>query len=113
MNNNFLKNLGLLGLLFIGLEGKAQQNNQPLPQPVIPDYVADPSVVNFNGTYYLYGTSDIDRDLQEMGLPVVWTSKDFVNWSYKGTLFQGIDWNTPYTYGPEGKKKNGLFQVSG
>jgi hypothetical protein len=110
MNNSFLKNLALLWLLFVGLEVKAQQNNIPLPQPVIPDYIADPSVVNFNGTYYLYGTADIDRDLQEMGPPVVWTSKDLVNWSYKGTLFQGIDWNKPYTYGPEGKKKKGYFR---
>ena len=43
-----------------------------------------------------------------MGPPVVWASKDLVNWSYKGTLFQGIDWNKPYTYGPEGKKKKAL-----
>ena len=109
MQNNFLKNLGLLGLLIIGLEVKAQQN-QPLPQSVIPDYSADPSVAYFDGTYYLYGTSDIDRDLQEMGPPVVWTSKDLVNWSYKGTLFQGIDWNKPYTYGPEGKTRKGYFR---
>lgn len=109
MNNN-LKNLILLWLLFIGLDLKAQQNNRPLPKPVIPDYVADPSVVNFNGTYYLYGTSDIDRGLQEMGPPVVWVSKDLVNWSYKGTIFQGIDWSKPYTYGPEGKKKTGYFR---
>ncbi|HEX8024277.1 family 43 glycosylhydrolase [Mucilaginibacter sp.] len=110
MNNIFLKNLALLWLLFVGFEVKAQQGNRPLPQPVIPDYIADPSVVNFNGTYYLYGTSDIDRDLQEMGPPVVWTSKDLVNWSYKGTLFQDIDWNKPYTYGPEGKNKKGYFR---
>ena len=109
IDNNFLKHVGLLCLLFVGLEAKAQQNNRLLPQPVIPDYVADPSVVNFNGTYYLYGTSDIDRDLKEMGPPVVWTSKDLVNWSYKGTLFEGIDWNKPYSYGPEGKK-TGYFR---
>jgi hypothetical protein len=110
MQNNFLKNLGLLWLFFVGFEGKAQQNNQPLPHPVIPDYSADPSVAYFDGTYYLYGTSDIDRDLQEMGPPVVWASKDLVNWSYKGTLFQGIDWNKPYTYGPEGKTRKGYFR---
>jgi hypothetical protein len=107
--NDLLKNLSLLWILLAGFEVKAQQN-QPLPQPVIPDYIADPSVAYFNGTYYLYGTSDIDRELQEMGPPVVWTSKDLVNWSYKGVLFQGIDWNRPYTYGPEEKEKTGYFR---
>jgi hypothetical protein len=109
MNTNFLKNLGLLWLLIIGLDVNAQQN-PPLPQPVIPDYVADPSVSYFNGTYYLYGTSDIDHGLSEMGPPVVWTSKDLVNWSYKGLLFKGFNWNTPYTFGPDGKKKTGYFR---
>ncbi|TRX11271.1 family 43 glycosylhydrolase [Flavobacterium gawalongense] len=109
MNNNFLKIFGLLWLLLVGYEVEAQQN-QPLPQPVIPDYVADPSVSYFNGIYYLYGTSDIDHGLQEMGPPVVWISKDLVNWSYKGVLFKGFDWNKPYTFGPEGKKKTGYFR---
>lgn len=105
----FRKNNPLWLLFLVGLSVKAQ-NKQALPQPVIPDYVADPSVSYFDGTYYLYGTSDIDHDLQEMGPPVVWTSKDLVNWSYKGTLFQGIEWNKPYTYGPEEKKKKGYFR---
>lgn len=109
MNNNFLKCLALSWLSIVGLAVKAQQN-PPLPQPVIPDYVADPSVSYFNGTYYLYGTSDIDHGLSEMGPPVVWTSKDLVNWSYKGVLFKGYDWNKPYTFGPEGKKKTGYFR---
>ncbi|MFV8325315.1 family 43 glycosylhydrolase [Flavobacterium sp. ZS1P14] len=95
--------------MLVGLEVEAQQN-QPLPQPVIPDYVADPSVSYFNGTYYLYGTSDIDQGLQEMGPPVVWISKDLVNWSYKGILLHGIDWNKAYTYGPEGKMKKGYIR---
>ena len=109
MNNNFLKNLALLALLIFGLKVNAQQN-EALRQPVIPDYVADPSVAYFNGTYYLYGTSDIDHGLLEMGPPVVWTSKDLVNWSYKGVLFKGFDWNKPYSFGPEGKKKTGYFR---
>ncbi|MBA0883887.1 family 43 glycosylhydrolase [Flavobacterium undicola] len=109
MNNNFLKSLELLCLLFIGYQVEAQQN-LPLPQPVIPDYVADPSVSYFNGTYYLYGTSDIDHGLLEMGPPVVWTSKDLVNWSYKGVLFKGFDWQKAHTFGPEGKKKTGYFR---
>ena len=51
--------------------------------PIIPDNIADPSISKFGDTYYLYGTSDIDRGLEEMGPPVVWKSKDFVNWSFE------------------------------
>ncbi len=108
MNNIFFKNLALLGVSIISLAVKAQ--NKPLPQPVIPDYVADPSISYFDGTYYLYGTSDIDKGLQEMGPPVVWKSKDLINWSYKGAILHGIDWQKVHDYGPEGKKKKGYIR---
>lgn len=66
--------------------------------PIIPDNIADPSISKFGDTYYLYGTSDIDRGLEEMGPPVVWKSKDFVNWSFEGTILNEIDWNKPYVF---------------
>jgi beta-xylosidase len=78
---------------------------------VIPDYVADPSVSCFNGTYYLYGTQDIDHGLAQMGPPVVWKSKDLVNWSYNGTLFSNIDFSKSYTYtDAKGAQKTGYFR---
>lgn len=52
--------------------------------PIIPDNIADPSIYKFGDTYYLYGTTDIDEGLKGMGPPVVWKSKDFVNWSFEG-----------------------------
>ena len=52
--------------------------------PVIPDWIADPSVSKFGDTFYLYGTTDIDKELSMAGVPVVWKSKDFVNWSFEG-----------------------------
>ena len=66
--------------------------------PIIPDNIADPSISKFGDTYYLYGTTDIDRGLEEMGPPVVWKSKDFVNWSFEGTILKEIAWNKPYVY---------------
>lgn len=79
--------------------------------PIIPDNIADPSISKFGDTYYLYGTSDIDRGLEEMGPPVVWKSKDFVNWSFEGTILNEIDWNKPYTFiNKEGKKQYGFFR---
>lgn len=52
--------------------------------PIIPDTVADPSVVEFDGMYYLYGTTDIGTGLGASGIPVVWKSADFINWSFTG-----------------------------
>lgn len=79
--------------------------------PVIPDNVADPSVSKFGDTYYLYGTTDIDRGLDQMGPPVVWKSKDFVNWSFEGTLMSGIEWDKPYLFtDSNGNNKYGYFR---
>lgn len=55
---------------------------------LIPDLIADPSVAEFDGTFYLYATTDgAGRGLATSGLPVVWKSKDFLNWSFSGSIF--------------------------
>lgn len=63
--------------------------------PVIPDTVADPTVVNFDGTYYLYATTDVDQELRVSGIPVVWKSDDLLNWSFEGSLMPDLDWTVP------------------
>ncbi|WP_183580874.1 family 43 glycosylhydrolase [Mucilaginibacter sp. X5P1] len=89
----------------------AQINRSDLPHPVVPDYAADPSVVCFGKTYYLYSTSDIGKGLQQMGPPVVWKSTDMVNWSFSGTLIHGMQWDKPYTFDDaKGNKKTGYFR---
>lgn len=46
--------------------------------PLIPGYLSNPSVVFFEGKYWMYGTtySEGDETL------TVWESKDFMNWTY-------------------------------
>ena len=84
---------------------------QTIHNPIIADNIADASVVYFNGTYYLYGTSDIDHGLKQMGPPVVWKSTDLQNWSYSGTLFSGIDFSKPYSYtDSKGAARTGYFR---
>ena len=57
-------------------------------QALIPDMVADPSIVDINGTFYCYATTDgWGQGLATSGTPVVWTSKDFLNWSFQGSSF--------------------------
>ena len=56
--------------------------------PIIPGLFADPSIAKFGDTFYLYATTD------GFGWPtgrwVVWKSKDFVHWSFKGESFKEI-----------------------
>jgi hypothetical protein len=63
--------------------------------PVVPDTLADPTIVNFDGTYYLYATTDVDQELRTSGIPVVWKSKDLLNWSFDGQLMPDLDWTLP------------------
>lgn len=47
--------------------------------PILPGYFADPSIHLFNGTYYIYGTTD--GNTITGGPPSVWSSTDAVNWT--------------------------------
>ncbi len=79
--------------------------------PILPDFVADPSVEMFNNTFYLYGTTDINRGLDKMGIPVVWKSTNFADWSFEGELILGIDWGKAHQYtDKDGNEKTGYFR---
>ncbi len=79
--------------------------------PIIPDHVADGSVSKFGDTYYFYGTTDIDRGLMRCGVPVVWQSKDFVNWSFEGSHIVGPDWHQPVAFtNKDGKSVEGYWR---
>lgn len=78
--------------------------------PIIPDNLADPSVSRFGDTFYLYGTTDIDQGLSKAGTPVVWKSKDFVNWSFEGSHIQGFNWGKGYPYSDEKGSHTGYYR---
>ena len=91
-----------LSILFlvICLLVSAQQTNY---NPLVPDNLADPTIVQFGDTFYLYATSDVGdlkTDLSISGNPVVWKSKDFVNWSFVGICFPGVDWSKNRFWAP-------------
>jgi len=78
------------------LDGQLVQSAMQTPaqrdfgHPIIPDLMADPSVVELDGTFYCNATTDgMGEGLSSSGLPVMWKSKDFVNWSFKGSIFAG------------------------
>ena len=77
--------IGLISCM-VALRGYAQQNL--FGKALVPDMIADASIVEIDGTFYCYTTTDgYGRGLDTSGPPVVWKSKDFVNWSFDGTYF--------------------------
>jgi hypothetical protein len=65
-----------------------QSAQHEFPHALIPDMLADASIVEENGTFYCYATTDgMGQGLATSGLPVVWKSKDFLNWSFAGSVF--------------------------
>ena len=82
-----------------------RQDSSTLP----PDMVADPSIVDIEGTFYCYATTDgWGQGLDTSGTPVVWTSKDFLNWSFEGSSFPSdfdLKYWAPSTIG----RRNGRY----
>ena len=54
-------------------------NSPNTHNPLVPGYYADPTIIEDNGNFYIYATSDMPNwnDTNKMA---VWSSKDFVNW---------------------------------
>lgn len=76
----------LLTVLLAVRSVKGQVN--PFGNPLVPDMIADASIQEIDGVFYCYATTDgYGRGLETSGPPVVWKSKDFLNWSFDGTYF--------------------------
>jgi hypothetical protein len=76
---------------------------------LIPDMMADPSIVDIDGTFYCYATTDgWGQGLATSGTPVVWTSKDFLNWSFEGSSFPS-DFDLKYWAPSTVVRKNGRY----
>lgn len=101
-----LKNVRKFAFLLAMLPLALQSQN-----PIIPDMIADPSIVKFGDTYYCYATTDgYGRGLATSGPPVVWKSKDFVNWSFKGVFFPSAK-NQLYWAPSKVVKANGKYYL--
>lgn len=75
-------------LICFMVEQLVAQVANPFGNALIPDMIADASIVDIDGTFYCYATTDgYGRGLETSGPPVVWKSKDFVHWSFNGIYF--------------------------
>jgi hypothetical protein len=63
----------------IGLSSQSPDAGNPL----LPGYFADPTIVEFDGIYYIYATTD--NEMLASGAPTLWYSRDLLNW-YNYTL---------------------------
>lgn len=78
----------IAGLLAACATSSAAPAPHPFGRPLIPDLVADASIVDIDGVFYCFATTDgWGKHLSTSGTPVVWTSRDFVNWSFDGSIF--------------------------
>jgi len=69
--------------------------------PLVPDLIADPSITEIDGTFYLNATTDgAGGGLASSGMPVVWKSEDFLNWRFSGSIFPS-DFSAKY-WAPSG-----------
>jgi hypothetical protein len=50
------------GILLVFANFLLAQQKRDRFNPIIPDFLADPSLVFFNDTFYMYATTDIDQD---------------------------------------------------
>ena len=76
-------------LLLLGLATfLAAVDSEPFGHALIPDMLADASIIDVDGTFYCYATTDgMGKGLTTSGPPVVWKSKDFLNWSFHSTTY--------------------------
>ena len=84
-----------------------QAQSDPLPvytNPVLPH--ADPSILKWNGEYYLYATGNPIR---------AYHSTDLVHWTEIGPVLHGSDdpdaWNQADVWAPEVVYRNGTFYL--
>lgn len=69
--------LKVLKTSYLNLRKEAEVSAPGSLNPLMPGYGADPTIHKFGDTYYLYSTTT-DRDFEDK--PMVWYSKDLVNW---------------------------------
>ncbi len=79
--------------------------------PVIDGYFADPNIVIFGDTYYIYPTTDGGTDWNSTNFRC-FSSKDLVNWKDEGVILElsDVPWSTGvYGWAPTIAEKDGKY----
>lgn len=81
------------------------------PPPVLPGYHADPHIACFDGTYYIYPTTDGNEGWSSTAF-ICCSSKDLKHWQNHGVILRlGIDvtWADKYAWAPAIATKDGKY----
>ena len=79
--------------------------------PVLPG-CADPDVIFYEGSYYLYATNTDMKDESEMGFKV-YSSPDLVTWTCRGMALKAEDsWGEKNFWAPDIIYRDGIFYLS-
>ncbi len=79
--------------------------------PVLPGYNADPNIVKFGDTYYIYATTDGYPGWSSTSFDA-WSSKDLVHWTKHPKILDlgpGVSWADSRAWAPTIAEKNGKY----
>jgi len=80
------------------------------PAPILEGFTADPNVVIFDDTYYVYPTSDRDQWLTTDFS--AWSSKDLIHWQNEGLVFdvtRDLKWANLRAWAPAVIRRDGKY----
>lgn len=83
----------------------------PAPRAVLPGVNADPHIAEFDGTYYLYPTTDGSEGWQSTSFHA-WSSRDLKNWKDEGVILdlpRDLSWAKKRAWAPAIARKNGKY----
>ncbi|WP_238453659.1 family 43 glycosylhydrolase [Micromonospora sp. ATA51] len=81
--------------------------------PVLPGYNADPNIVRFGDTYYVYATTDGYPGWSSTTFKT-WSSKDLVHWTEHPTILDlgpDVSWADGRAWAPAAMEKNGKYYL--
>jgi GH43 family beta-xylosidase len=84
---------------------------QIMRSPVLPGYTADPNIVRFGDTYYIYPTTDGFANWSGTQFKA-YSSKDLVHWTDRGVILDlgpDISWTNSRAWAPTMTAKNGKY----
>ncbi|GCE77641.1 glycoside hydrolase family 2 TIM barrel-domain containing protein [Cellulomonas biazotea] len=82
-----------------------------MPSPVLPGHYADPALVRFGGTYYLYATTDGFEGWSGTSFEV-WSSPDLVSWTNHGVILDvaaDVTWADGNAWAPTAAERDGRY----
>lgn len=75
-----------VGLVVVAGTAAAGEPTHEVSNPAVPGFYADPTLAVFDGTYYIYPTTDGEQAAD--GSFTVWSSPDLVHWRNRGKVLR-------------------------